>query len=101
MRSRSGTVASTYRNRWVQDRSSGSSSAPPAESLFGTLPGGRAAAPEVAGRKTDGVANTNLVWHAGKLLALEEGHAPIAIDPGRRSRRIGVVVVRRPVCRRT
>jgi len=30
---------------------------------------------------SDGVANTNVVWHGGRLLALEEGHAPIAIDP--------------------
>ncbi len=28
-----------------------------------------------------GVANTNILWHAGRLLALEEGHAPFAMDP--------------------
>lgn len=28
-----------------------------------------------------GVANTNVVWHAGRLLALEEGHLPIELDP--------------------
>ncbi|HET6184409.1 MAG TPA: carotenoid oxygenase family protein [Acetobacteraceae bacterium] len=28
-----------------------------------------------------GVANTNIVWHAGRLLALEEAHPPIALDP--------------------
>jgi carotenoid cleavage dioxygenase len=28
-----------------------------------------------------GVANTNIVWHGGRLLALEEGHLPTAIDP--------------------
>jgi carotenoid cleavage dioxygenase len=28
-----------------------------------------------------GVANTNVVWHAGRLLALEEGHQPMAMDP--------------------
>jgi carotenoid cleavage dioxygenase-like enzyme len=28
-----------------------------------------------------GVANTNIVWHAGKLLALEEAHEPFAVDP--------------------
>ena len=27
------------------------------------------------------MANTNAVWHAGRLLALEEGHQPIEIDP--------------------
>ena len=31
----------------------------------------------VAGLETDGVANTNIIWHGGKLLALEEGHAPL------------------------
>jgi len=31
--------------------------------------------------KDGGVANTNIVWHAGKLLAVEEGHEPFAIDP--------------------
>lgn len=37
--------------------------------------------PLVAGVKTDGVANTNIVWHGNKLLALEEAHAPFEIDP--------------------
>ena len=27
------------------------------------------------------IANTNIVWHAGRLMALEEGHAPFALDP--------------------
>ena len=26
-------------------------------------------------------ANTNIVWHAGRLLALEEAHAPFLLDP--------------------
>jgi carotenoid cleavage dioxygenase len=30
--------------------------------------------------QTDGVANTNIVRHANRLLALEEGHAPIEMD---------------------
>lgn len=29
----------------------------------------------------DGLANTNVVWHGEKLLALEEAHAPFEIDP--------------------
>ena len=29
----------------------------------------------------DGTANTNILFHAGKLLALEEGHLPFEIDP--------------------
>lgn len=28
-----------------------------------------------------GVANTNILWHGGKLLALEEGHQPFEMDP--------------------
>jgi carotenoid cleavage dioxygenase len=28
-----------------------------------------------------GVANTNIVWHGGKLMALEEGHHPFEMDP--------------------
>src|SRR5258708_14820426 len=31
--------------------------------------------------KESGVANTNILWHAGKLLALEEGHQPFEVDP--------------------
>ena len=34
----------------------------------------------VAG-KDGGVANTNIVWHAGKLMALEEAHPPFELDP--------------------
>jgi len=72
--------AVSYRNRWVRtqqwqrDRAAG-------RSLFSTTGNPRDADPQVVGLKTDGVANTNLVWHAGKLLALEEGHAPIEIQP--------------------
>lgn len=29
-----------------------------------------------------GAANTNIIFHAGRLLALEEGHAPTEIEPG-------------------
>jgi carotenoid cleavage dioxygenase len=77
-RVREGRVS--YRNRWVRtkqwtlERAAG-------RALFGP-PGDPAASdPSVAGMATDGVANTNLVWHGGRLLALEEGHAPIEIDP--------------------
>jgi carotenoid cleavage dioxygenase-like enzyme len=37
--------------------------------------------PGVQGVETDGIANTNIVWHGGRLLALEEGHAPFELDP--------------------
>ena len=69
-----------YRNRWVRtrqwtlERGAG-------RALFGTSGDPRDVDPEVAGVRTDGVANTHIVWHAGKLLALEEGHGPIEIDP--------------------
>ena len=36
--------------------------------------------PTVLG-KDSGVANTNVIWHAGRLLALEEGHQPFEVDP--------------------
>ncbi len=32
-------------------------------------------------REDQGVANTNVVWHAGRLWALEEAHLPIELDP--------------------
>ena len=37
--------------------------------------------PSVQGLKTDGLANTSIVSHAGKLFALEEAHAPFEFDP--------------------
>jgi len=37
--------------------------------------------PSAADIDEDGLANTNIVWHAGKLLALEEDHAPFEMDP--------------------
>ena len=35
----------------------------------------------VQGMETDGLANTNILFHAGKLLALEERHPPFELDP--------------------
>jgi len=70
----------SYRNRWVRtqqwriDREAG-------RAMFGTSGNPADSDPSVAAMRTDGVANTNLVWHGGKLLALEEGHAPIELDP--------------------
>ncbi len=69
-----------YRNRWVRtvqwslERAAG-------RALFATSGDPRDADPSVAGVRGDGVANTHVVWHANRLLALEEGHAPIEIDP--------------------
>ena len=48
--------------------------------LFGTFGNPLTSDPSVIG-KDSGVANTNIVWHAGRLLALEEGHQPFELDP--------------------
>ena len=68
----------SYRNRWVRtpkwlaEHDAG-------RALFGGF--GRKL-PDAPANLTDGgVANTNIVFHAGKLLALEEAHAPYALDP--------------------
>ncbi len=36
--------------------------------------------PSAMGKDTDGLANTNVVFHGDKLLALEEGHPPFELD---------------------
>ncbi len=66
----------SYRNRWVRTakfvaeaaagRSLGAGFAPPATAD--------------AALADSGVANTNIVWHAGRLLALEEAHLPVELD---------------------
>lgn len=48
--------------------------------LFGSMGNPMTTDPLAMGNE-GGVANTNIVWHAGKLLALEEGHHPFAMDP--------------------
>jgi carotenoid cleavage dioxygenase len=69
----------SYRNRWVRtgrwvrEHAAG-------RALFATA-GPFGDDPEAGPRPGDGVANTNLVWHAGRLLALEEGSLPVEIDP--------------------
>ena len=70
----------SYRNRWVRT-SKWQAEHDAGRALFGgfgrKLPG----APESTAANS-GVANTNIVFHGGRLLALEEGHAPIEIEPG-------------------
>lgn len=68
-----------YRNRWVrtpkwrdEDRAG--------RALFRTFAGKVPDAPEWVGDDR-GVANTNIVWHANRLLALEEGHRPTLMAP--------------------
>jgi carotenoid cleavage dioxygenase len=67
-----------YRNRyirtpkWELEHAAG-------KALFGGFDP-RAADPSVMG-KDSGTANTNIVWHADRLLALEEAHKPFELDP--------------------
>lgn len=69
----------TYRNRYVQtpkylvEHEAG-------RSLFGSFSNPASTDPSVLG-KEGGVGNTNIVWHGGRLLALEEGHEPFELDP--------------------
>jgi carotenoid cleavage dioxygenase-like enzyme len=69
----------SYRNRWMRtpkfelERSQG-------RALFGAFGNPAETDPSAIG-KDSGVANTNVVSHAGKLLALEESHLPFAFDP--------------------
>ena len=68
-----------YRNRyvrtpkWTLEHAAG-------KALFGTFGNPMTSDPSVVG-KDSGVANTNIVWHAGHLMALEEGHPPFELDP--------------------
>jgi carotenoid cleavage dioxygenase-like enzyme len=50
------------------------------QALFGTFGNPMTSDPSTIG-KDSGVANTNIVWHGGRLLALEEAHQPFAMDP--------------------
>ncbi|MES2035906.1 MAG: carotenoid oxygenase family protein [Pseudomonadota bacterium] len=69
----------SYRNRWVRTPKWELENAA-GKSLFGTFGNPMTTDPD-AFAKDSGAANTNIVWHGGKLLALEEAHAPFAIDP--------------------
>jgi carotenoid cleavage dioxygenase-like enzyme len=69
----------SYKNRWVRtpkweiENKEG-------EGLSGTFGNPRYTDPRVMALNST-VANTNIVWHAGRLMALEEAHAPFALDP--------------------
>ncbi|HEX4183425.1 MAG TPA: carotenoid oxygenase family protein [Caulobacteraceae bacterium] len=69
-----------YRNRyvrtpkWLMENAAG-------RALFGTFGNPITSDPSVAGKDDGGLANTNIVWHGGRLLALEEGHPPFELDP--------------------
>ena len=68
-----------YRNRYVRtpkwklEHAAG-------RSLFGTFGNPMTTDPAAIGQDA-GVANTNIVWHAGRLFALEEGHMPTEMRP--------------------
>jgi carotenoid cleavage dioxygenase len=68
-----------YRNRWVRTPKWELEYAAH-KSLFGAWGNPATTDRSVVG-KDSGVANTNIVWHAGKLFALEEAHRPFALDP--------------------
>jgi carotenoid cleavage dioxygenase len=68
-----------YRNRYVRTPKWQAEQAA-GKALFGTFGNPMTTDPAVLGHDS-GVANTNIVWHAGRLLALEEGHAPFELDP--------------------
>ena len=75
----------SYRNRWVRtpkwqaEHDAG-------RALFGGFGQKLPDAPASVTRD-GGVANTNIIFHAGRLLALEEGHLPTEIEPGTLNRR--------------
>lgn len=68
----------SYRNRWARtlkwqlEHEAG-------EALFSPF-NPMATDPRAQGKDST-LANTNIVWHGGRLLALEEAHAPFAMDP--------------------
>lgn len=69
----------SYKNRWVRtpkwqiENKEG-------EGLSGTFGNPRYTDPRVFALNST-IANTNIVWHGNKLLALEEAHAPFSLDP--------------------
>lgn len=69
----------SYRNRWVRTRR-WSLEHDAGRALFATSDP-RDNDPLVAGVEDEGAANTHILAHAGRLLALEEGHPPIEIEP--------------------
>jgi carotenoid cleavage dioxygenase len=67
----------SYRNRWVRTAKWRAENAAGEALLTGF--GGPAKRNVVVAN--EGVANTSIIWHAGHLLALEEAHPPIELDP--------------------
>ena len=67
----------SYRNRWVRTAKWEAEHAAQ-RSLISGFGGPQPPGVRIA---DTGVANTNILWHAGRLLALEEAHLPYEIDP--------------------
>ncbi len=71
----------SYRNRWVRtpkwlaEHDAG-------RALFSGFGGRKLPDAPPTAISDSGVANTNIVFHAGRLLALEEVHLPTEIEPG-------------------
>ncbi|MFI4973592.1 MAG: carotenoid oxygenase family protein [Caulobacterales bacterium] len=68
-----------YRNRYVRTPKWETEHAA-GKALWGGFGNPMTSDPSVMG-KDSGVANTNIVWHANRLYALEEGHPPFELDP--------------------
>jgi carotenoid cleavage dioxygenase len=68
----------SYRNRYVRTPKWQLENAAGKALFNGFDP--RGADPSAIG-KDSGVANTNIVWHANRLMALEEAHKPFELDP--------------------
>ena len=68
-----------YRNRYVRTPKWRAENAA-GKALYGTFGNPMTTDPAMIGQDS-GVANTNIVWHAGRLLALEEAHKPTQLDP--------------------
>lgn len=69
----------SYRNRWVHTPKWALENAE-GEALSGSFGHPAFSDPRIVALNST-VANTNIVWFSGRLLALEEAHAPFAIDP--------------------
>ncbi|MBE2245152.1 MAG: carotenoid oxygenase family protein [Burkholderiaceae bacterium] len=69
----------SYRNRWVRtpkwelEHAEG-------EGLSAAFGSPRGSDPRIVALDST-TANTNVIWHGGRLLALEEAHAPFEVDP--------------------
>src|SRR6201990_1233994 len=71
----------SYRNRWVRT-AKWQAEHDAGRALFSGFGGRKLPDAPPTDVKDTGVANTNIIFHGGRLLALEEGHLPTEIEPG-------------------